>query len=275
MTNDTCIVAVDVGNSAVKLCVQRGDGSPVLGRDAVDTDDSLIDHAIAIDAADWQRDAMRWVSQRVGCRTAHWRIASVHRRAADELERAIQESIPRDSDAFTVSRVTRDDVPMKACVSQPDRLGIDRLLGAYAAVQRYGSPIVVVDAGSAVTIDWVDSSQQFCGGAILPGLRLQTEVLASGTDALPEIDWHDVIAGRGPATNTSDAIRLGVLTGVAAAIDRLAGQYAEMSSSPQKQAQMVVTGGDSPAISPYLRHLHKIVPNLVCRGLLDLPRSSN
>ena len=83
-----------------------------------------------------------------------------------------------------------------------------------------------------------------------------------------------------PAKNTADAIRLGVLTGAAAAIDRLAQNYffdlhsADTSNANSKidhVGPLVLTGGDAAIISPHLQCRHDLVGNLVCRGLLDLP----
>lgn len=255
--NATCTVAVDVGNTAVKLCVRQSG--------------SLVDHAIAIDHSTWHRSAIDWVRDRLGCQNTRWRIASVHRRAAGRLVDALRDDDPNAA----IDLVTYRDVPMPVGVDNPSALGIDRLLSAYAAKHLLDGPLVVVDAGSAVTVDWIDADGRFCGGAILPGLNLQARALATGTDALPQIDWSLHRDVRLPATNTADAIHAGILIGVASTIDRLAQIYID-SSPPQKNAssglgQLVLTGGDSPALSPHVQTTHVQTPNLVCRGLLNLP----
>jgi type III pantothenate kinase len=162
---------------------------------------------------------------------------------------------------------------MRPQVDYPDQLGIDRLLAAHAARQRFGKPLVVVDAGSAVTIDWVDSNGDFCGGAILPGLALQLAALANETDALPQIELR--IAGPlgRPAKNTADAIRLGVVTGILATIERLADEFARVADLTSAESELILTGGDAPLIASHLGRPHRLAENLVCRGLLDLPRS--
>lgn len=260
-----CLVAVDVGNSAIKMRALTA--SPDGSERAEGT--SFHDHSIRIDQPDWQSAVLDWVRQRIGCHSAEYRIASVHRAAAEQLERAIADSDRRAS----IDRVTHHRVPMRARVDFPDRLGIDRLVGAYAARRMYSSPLVVVDAGSAVTIDWVDPAGDFCGGAILPGVRLQLRSLASGTDALPEIDRLADAAPRLPGKNTSDAMRLGVTTGISATIDRMFEEYRSSLGGEAGSIDLVLTGGDSQLISPLLTHSHHLVENLVCRGLLDLPRS--
>lgn len=257
-----CLVAVDVGNSAVKLCVcQQQD---------CQADDRLLDRSIRIDQPDWDSHAIQWVHDKLGCQSVQWRIASVQRSAVDQLRRAIVNS---RSDA-TIHLITRHDVPMRVHVDNPDQLGIDRLVGAHAAHLRFGAPLVVVDAGSAVTVDWVNADGDFWGGAILPGLALQFAALASGTDALPRFDGDLAQPMRIPGRNTSEAIRLGVMTGIAASIDRLAQRYGREAKFEENDYRLVLTGGDAAVISPLLSHSHQVVKNLVCRGLLDLPRSA-
>ena len=68
----------------------------------------------------------------------------------------------------------------------PDRVGIDRLLSAYAVVRRCESPAVIVDAGSAVTVDWVDAAGCFCGGAILPGFNTSPRFRPEAISMVPK-----------------------------------------------------------------------------------------
>jgi type III pantothenate kinase len=283
-----CVVAVDVGNSAIKLCARRHEqaehddlepspyaGSDPLGIDPVAIDPVAIDHVIPLSRSDWDRSVIDWAGKQLGCHDLQWRIASVHRAAAEHLCQAIAAAQP----AAAVHRVAHRHVPMKVRVDHPDQLGIDRLLAAHAAQRRFGSPLVVVDAGSAVTVDWVDPQGDFCGGAILPGLALQLAVLANGTDALPQLEPLRTGSLGQPAKNTADAIRLGVLTGVVATIERLADEFSRVVATSQPknglaQTGVILTGGDAPLISSLLQRPHRLVENLVCRGLLDLPRSA-
>ncbi len=258
-----CIVAADVGNSALKLCVRRSDQP---GQD----DHSLIDHAISIADASWHGQAIEWVQGQLGCQTMHWRIASVHRFAVHRLQQAISDTHP----SARIEQLSRHDVPLKTQVHEPDVLGIDRLLSAFAASNRFSVPLIVIDAGSAVTVDLVSHDREFVGGAILPGLSLQTRSLATGTDSLPHVNrWNADDPLPSPGQNTADAIRLGVLLGLAGAVDRIVASYQELQAESPQNCPVVLTGGDAATLSPILRFPHEIVPNLVCRGLLDLPRS--
>ena len=262
-----CTVAVDVGNTAVKLAVrQKSSGSG-------DQEYTIVDSAIAIDTLCWPTDAINWVLDRLGCQNTLWRISSVHRRAAEKLIESI-DGLHANGDQAVVQLVRYQDVPMQVAVDVPDRLGIDRLLSAYAATclpqtDHTADGLVVIDAGSAVTVDWVSAKGVFSGGAILPGLGLQAKALAMGTDALPQIDWTSVREPNLPATNTHDAIYGGILIGVAAAIDALVLRY--FGADAQITAKNVVlTGGDSATLSRHLRCHHQCHSHLVCRGLLEL-----
>ncbi|MDA8743087.1 type III pantothenate kinase [Rubripirellula amarantea] len=261
MSSGVCTVAVDVGNTAVKLALREGD--------------QVVDHTIKHDHSHWHLEAIHWVQTVVACQETRWRISSVHRHAAETLIEAIENEV----DASTIDCITFDDVPIEVAVDSPSKLGIDRLLSAFAAsrlvpLQSRRSGMAVVDAGSAITVDWINHAGHFCGGAILPGLSLQSRALAMGTDALPEILWNTDRPLRLPATNTNDAIHGGILIGVAGAIDSLVSRYFQGQDEPLTSPGIVIlTGGDANTLSPHLQSPHQTHAHLVCRGLLELPVS--
>ena len=82
------------------------------------------------------------------------------------------------------------ELPLRVELEKPDHVGIDRLLDAVAVNSRRapGVPAVIIDAGSAVTVDLVDGAGAFRGGAILPGLRLMAKSLHDYTALLPLIE---------------------------------------------------------------------------------------
>lgn len=255
MTDSSHLVAVDVGNSSVKLAAWG--------------EDALREHAIRHDSPRWDQAVLEWAVELFGDQPLLWRLASVRRSTANQLSDAI---CARGSQPL-IEFITHQHVPMTLAVDHPDRLGIDRLLSAFAASRRFPLPLVVIDAGSAVTVDWIDHQGCFCGGAILPGLGLQSRALATETEALPQLQWDQPTPPTVPAKNTGDAMRGGILLGIAAAIDVLIVRYREAAQVAADQLTVVITGGDARTISPHLHHNHQVMPNLVCRGLLDLPRS--
>lgn len=274
MSGNQGVVALDVGNSAVKAVFRT-------------RDQQLIRWASRLTEPDWPIRCVRWASRQLGGTSFEWRVASVNRAAV----RQFQDAAAEFPESMSVLLVAHRHVPMPTKVDQPDRLGIDRLLGAWGAHCEFPESLVVIDVGSAITIDRVDVDSTFLGGAILPGIMLQIAALGSGTDALPVVEWHPNQPLRVPATNTEDAIRLGVFAGVAGSIDRIIELYRRSDRTLDKAirdkpgrsrvladeqdaavSRVVLTGGDAAAIGPLLRHAHEHRPDLICRALLDLPR---
>ena len=78
-------------------------------------------------------------------------------------------------------------VPLTNRYRYPKQVGQDRLLGAYAAKKYYGTPAIVIDLGTAITLDVVSSQGEYLGGVIVPGIRLSAESLFRKTALLPKI----------------------------------------------------------------------------------------
>ncbi len=251
------IIGIDVGNTAIKLAI-ADDTDAVVKRVAEPHALESISHTLS----DLSRSE-----------AADVRIASVNRAKTNELI-ALTQSIAGERVRFR--QITYADLRISIATDSPERIGIDRLVGAFGAAKSYNLPLIVVDAGTTVTVDLVDAAGVYRGGAIIPGLEMQTRALAAGTDALPEIDWQascepKCVAAprRVPARDTIAAIRLGILSSVVGGIERLVRLY----GNPQC---VVVTGGDCRCIASALQsssqhdfetHLH---PHLVCRTLAGL-----
>jgi type III pantothenate kinase len=258
------VVAVDIGNSAAKWSVRQSDGnrSPL--------------ERVSIKAEGWPQEVIRSASALVSSPQADdisWRIATVCSPARAELVDALRQHFSEQC----ICNITWRNVPMKPLVRNPDRLGIDRLLAGWMATRLLPNRrVIVVDAGSAITVDLAGPASEFFGGAILPGLSLQFESLGRGTDALPLLDSRetadDLIDLAVPATDTVSAIRSGILFGTAGAIDRLA-ELAGTAQSADVAAvatpSMILTGGDASRLSPLLRSAHTVNHRLVVDALLD------
>ena len=113
------------------------------------------------------------------------------------------------------------DLPIKAAVEYPNRVGIDRLAGAVAANRlRHSARLaIIVDVGSAITVDLVNSQGIFCGGAILPGIGMSARALHEFTDLLPHSPLEE-LTGPPPAlgTATLPAIHSGLYWGAVGAM---------------------------------------------------------
>ncbi len=135
-----------------------------------------------------------------------------------------------------------EQLPLTTRVVAPNRVGIDRLLDAVAAKRRLpaGQPAVLVDAGSAVTVDWLDESHVFCGGAIFPGLRLMAQSLNDYTAFLPLVTIREPIPAL-PAPDTMPAMETGIFHAVAGGIEKIVRSLAARCAVPPA---VFVTGGD-------------------------------
>lgn len=292
------LVAVDVGNSAVKVALIPGDRK--LESVGTLTSQDLLQRTFAIGRTGWMSALTDWVFVQGDVSESIWWISTVNRSASDPLRELVSSRYP----AVQWRIVDHHTVPMHIDVDFPARLGIDRLVGAYAAALRFGTPLALVDAGSAVTVDWVmprptersgaahsaitAEQSSFSGGAILPGIRLQLDALATGTEAIErnrvdlptntEVsdDRNRILSPRPkpfyPAKNTDRAIELGIIAAVAGGVERLVQDYAMATDRTTEHGpgRMIVTGGDAARLSQYLRHPHQVTPHLVCLGLFDL-----
>ena len=165
-------------------------------------------------------------------------------------------------------KAARDDfpIPIATDVDESRRagIGVDRLLAALAAYRLTGSACVVVDCGTAVTVDAVDAGGTFLGGAIFPGRDMMARALAEGAAQLPKvaIGPAESVVGR----NTEDAIRAGIVHGSDGA---LAALIAGAQAVAGQGATVILTGGDAPLPgSPVLRPGYKVRPDLVLAGLV-------
>lgn len=160
----------------------------------------------------------------------------------------------------------------------PAQLGADRwhcMLGACAAVsaQQMSSSFIVVNAGTATTVDCVEASDDsikearwtatFIGGVIAPGVRLMLESLALQTAGLPSADIDEIPAADFP-DNTDGAIVTGVLEAQAGLIDRI---WRRFAARLKTEPRLIITGGHAEALLTRLPVAPDIEHNLVLRGL--------
>ena len=173
------VLLADVGNSRTKLALLSGvsQGMPLLER------------RYDLDSRDFNSDDFEnWLRAAVPA-SATFFIASVYDTAAAQLETAISAVSATHHLLVQRQRVHFSDFPLGVKTDQPDRVGIDRLAAATAASHLVSSKngCIVIDCGTAASVDMVASEGQFLGGAILPGPALLARSLADGTSLLPEV----------------------------------------------------------------------------------------
>ncbi len=233
-------IVVDIGNTRIKW------GWCQNGR--VDRISSLGD-----DPAQWDRE--------IGDhRPATWAIASVHPARQD---RVLQWIAARGETAGVLSDYRQ--IPILNSVHQPGSVGLDRLCACLAARDLYGpEPLLVVQVGTAVVINYVSKSGEFLGGSILPGFQLMAKSLAMGTAALPEVSFEEPMTGY-PGQNTTEAIRNGICLAMTGAVNNSREMYQHVFATPKLKT--ILTGGDASLLADYLMPPLELAPLLTLEGI--------
>jgi len=179
-------------------------------------------------------------------------IASVNNPIADRIETLMKERAGED-----VYRIGRDlGIPMKHALDDESTVGHDRLLNCLGAYSRAKQACIVIDAGTAITVDFVDGEGTFQGGVIAPGLNLMLKALHDNTAALPQIAFEMPDMKRGPfGKDTKHAMRLGVLNAARGVARMMIDLYADHYGA---YPQIVATGGDAAALfsdDPVVEHI--------------------
>lgn len=153
----------------------------------------------------------------------------------------------------------------------PESIGRDRLASAIAAANLYKLPLIVMDLGTATTIDAVDENGSFLGGSILPGVVTALDALIDKTAQLPDIELKapgDVVG-----KNTTECMQSGIMYGTAAMLDGMADRICE--SMGIKTCSIIATGGIAGIIAPLCRHELILEEDLVLKGLGIIYRKLN
>ncbi|MDA1233146.1 MAG: type III pantothenate kinase [Planctomycetota bacterium] len=172
-------------------------------------------------------------------------------------------------------------IPIAVDVENPTRVGIDRLLNVFAAGQLLSSDrsVIVIDSGTATTVDLMTSDQIFRGGSILPGLRLSAYAMHDYTARLPIINVDDepALLPEVPGRNTEDAMRAGLFIGQLGAVRELVDRLcmASVDRFAQKKTPLVVvTGGGGRQLVQHLSGA-TFIDSLALHGLAMLAIGSN
>jgi type III pantothenate kinase len=214
-------VVVDIGNTRMKWGLCRG------GR---------IERMAALQSANpdaWTAKAERWQVPR----GAKWVITWVNSRPLIPFS----DWLTARGDSFD-GIASHKDVGLPLAVDEPNRVGLDRLLTALAAVRRVpaGCPVVTISVGTAMTIDCIDPDGVFRGGVILPGPRTMARSLRDYTAALPLIDPKPQRLTEYCGKNTVAAIQIGIQLALTGAADEVVLGFAYDVKQP---LSVFVTGG--------------------------------
>ncbi|MGI8501997.1 MAG: pantothenate kinase [Hassallia sp.] len=172
---------------------------------------------------------------------------------------------------YKVRVITLEQVPIKGMYPT---LGIDRALSLYGASSTFGFPMLVIDAGTALTFTGADSEKNLVGGAILPGLGLQLASLAQKTGQLPVVERQNITSlPQRFALNTEEAMQSGVIYTLLAGIK----DFVESWWCDFPESKVVIKGGSSTLIVNYMRSQYPeiaarliVEPNLIFWGMRSL-----
>lgn len=147
-------------------------------------------------------------------------------------------------------------------MDDPTSVGSDRIVIAVAALQEYKPPLILVDMGTATTIEVVDQGNTYLGGCIIPGVRVSAEALSSRASQLPgiQLDKPKRVIGK----NTVECMRSGIMYGAAAMLD---GMLDRMEEELGKKTTVVATGGMAQFIAPLCKREMKLEKDLLLKGL--------
>ena len=256
------VVTIDIGNS--RLSWGRFEGDRLRSRGHLTREECRAKGALAALRTRWGR-----VSS-VG-------IASVE----SDLATRVADEWPEDLPAPRWFRGFADlPLSLAPAMRHPETIGIDRLLNVFAWVEsRRALPALIVDVGTAITIDVADAEGRFAGGVILPGERLLARALVGGTAFLPEVVAEVSSGGSAIGTETRSAIARGigglVVGGVSHHLRRMARELTGRafsagggSGSRSRRAPVVVaTGGGAARWAPAIEEIERVVPALTLDGI--------
>ena len=249
------IVLVALGNSRARI--GRMDGADVVDARSVDLDpEAQLDTALAeIIVATGSAPAVV--------------VASVNPPAQESLE----ERLLAAGDVSGVYLAGRDlPIPIQTALKDPTTVGHDRLLCAYAAYKRAQGACIIIDAGTAITVDFIDGTGVFHGGAIAPGVAAMLRSLPQAAPRLPQVEWARPELTDGPfGRDTREAMLVGVRAAAVGLAHHLVDRYAEFFGA---YPRVLATGGDAQDLFGEDEIIEQIVPDLQLVGLADICRAA-
>lgn len=249
------VIAADIGNSTTKLLLGESDDCRFVSEQLVIRGDDTIQ--LDLPSAD-----------------CFWALCSVSKPRCQRLVNWIEHHRPADR----YHEIVAGDISLKTAVANRDATGRDRLVAAYmaASLADENSPFIVIDAGTAVTIDFIREDRTFMGGVIYPGATTQLRYLSAATDALPNLADHqdqfqaseiftDVIGA-----DTQSAIAKGVFHSQLASVTTIVAKMVQLSG---RDCEVFATGGGIERLKPWIPDAWNIVPNLVLQGAFSIGSS--
>ncbi|MZR64187.1 type III pantothenate kinase [Alcanivorax sp. DP30] len=232
---------VDVGNTALKWRIRNGHEVRQGGCRHERRWDAVVD---AVEGLSTPCEAV-WVASVAGA----------------ESDRDIASALQRKTGVMPQFYYSRgEDFGVTSCYPEPRRLGVDRWVAMVECYQRYGAGIIV-DCGSALTIDAVDASGRFLGGYIVPGLGMLRGALLRDT---ADVHVEAGAAQLGLGKSTGECVHNGLLRMSVAFVTEV---VLELRQVLDDTCKVLITGGDASALIDAFKFDCAHVPDLVLDGL--------
>lgn len=243
---DINLLVINIGNSRIALGAFVGGELEYTRRISLDQRQDL-PGAIA---EAWSR-----LSEQTGAEIAG---ASVNPAALESVELAVQQATGK-----SVQWVGKEiDLPLPVKTDAPKQTGVDRVLTLAAAFEQMQKACVVVDAGTAITINLCNDKGEFLGGAIAPGASMMLDAMHDNTAKLPAVSFAvpDKLIG----TTTEQAMLHGVYHGLRGMVKEIVENYAmELGDWPE----IIATGGDAEVLFGEWELIHAVSPDLILYGI--------
>ncbi len=167
------------------------------------------------------------------------------------------------------------ELPVRLEVEHPETVGLDRIMNVMA-VNRLRDPnrwALIVDTGTATTIDVVSLEGAFQGGAILPGYELAAHSLHDYTHLLPLISMEEILKEQPDVIgcNTNQAVRSGLIWGQVGAVNEIVSRISDkLTEKTGAKGEYYLTGGAASLLQPHLNNPFQFYPHLTLQGLGSL-----
>ena len=254
---DKPLMAIDVGNSQIMAGLFPQNNAELGGNQLPQPNRTL-----ALQSQDWDpMELALWLAPMQPA-DFDWIVGSV----CDRASRALQVWLESEPDKPSNRFLDFKDLTLGIEIPDPAAIGIDRLLGAVAAncVRPPNCPCIVIDLGSAITVDVISSQGGFHGGAILPGIQMSARALHDFTDRLPRVALTGELPPPPVGRSTEEAISSGIYWGTVGALRML---IDEMRTGMSNDPMVIVTGGNASIVAEALDVEVRCEPYLILSGI--------
>ena len=248
------LLAVDVGNSTTVLGVFSGDQLRHRWLFSTSVGRTVDEHALLVTGL-LERVGMELESDLTGVV-----VGSVVPSVTETLRLLFLRELSGDAHPVVIGPGVRTGIPIRH--DHPQDLGADRIANAVAVAALYGGPAVVVDLGTAISVDAIDATGAFIGGAIAPGILTGADALAARAARLPRVE---PVAPPSPiGRSTTTALQSGIVNGAAGMVD---GLVSRISLELGQGVTTVATGGTAELVLDRCGTIDHHDPALTLKGL--------